>query len=509
MAKRTVPTPTVGENFDKLPEGAKRAVMEAVEYGREMARREKDPFESMRPAVDWEGSRLKLPAEPQKMPYRTGSRWLTALADEEESTISIEEPINAFVLEGALAFSKALQRMFGGATSEAKQTFFGEVPPRMYNIETDVNESMNVLWGVFKIPGVDDSKIETGITEKNGRTIFCIRGEIRKKYQNIIHELAELTRQIVKDESIYKGKAITLGNTDGKIDFENPPTFLDVSNPGTVIFPEKLDQSIRANIFEVIEETERCKLHGIPLRRGVLLYGPPGCGKTLLGSNTAKKATDNGWTFITVTNASAFKTAIQFAKNYQPAVVFVEDINRIMAGKRTAAFDEILNTIQGISSNKAEQLIVMVTTNDVQDINTVALRPGRFSALLHIEPPNEEAVIRLLRHYGGTLIETKDSLKESAKALAGEIPATIEEAVIRAKLYALSRDKENDPLLIDTDIAFAAEDLLPHRKLLKAEQQAETLEQRLASGIIEAVKKSIDESDVMTKVKEVHNHIFQ
>jgi SpoVK/Ycf46/Vps4 family AAA+-type ATPase len=75
--------------------------------------------------------------------------------------------------------------------------------------------------------------------------------------------------------------------------------------------------------------------HKVPLKRGVLLEGPYGTGKTLTAFVTAKKCVENGWTFIMLDRVAALKEALTFARMYAPAVVFAEDIDRSVEGERT------------------------------------------------------------------------------------------------------------------------------------------------------------------------------
>jgi transitional endoplasmic reticulum ATPase len=153
----------------------------------------------------------------------------------------------------------------------------------------------------------------------------------------------------------------------------------------------------------------------------------------------ARVAEDSGITYIYSPRASELGDAIAFAKQYQsPAcVVFCEDIDRTVTGDRTVAIDDILNILDGIDT-KNENIITVLTTNHLENVNQAMLRPGRLDAIINVETPDAKTAERLVRYYGGLAINPKEDLTEVGLALAGQIPAVIEEAVKRAKLFQLS-----------------------------------------------------------------------
>jgi transitional endoplasmic reticulum ATPase len=117
--------------------------------------------------------------------------------------------------------------------------------------------------------------------------------------------------------------------------------------------------------------------------------------------------------------------------------VFSEDIDRSVTGDRTVEIDDILNILDGIDT-KHENIITVLTTNRLDNVNQAMLRPGRLDAIINVETPDAPTAERLVRYYGGTSIPEKEDLTAVGEALAGQIPAVIEEAVKRAKLFQLA-----------------------------------------------------------------------
>jgi transitional endoplasmic reticulum ATPase len=118
-------------------------------------------------------------------------------------------------------------------------------------------------------------------------------------------------------------------------------------------------------------------------------------------------------------------------------VVFCEDIDRaILAGERSVKMDDILNIIDGIDS-KYSNIIVVLTTNELEKIHAAMLRPGRLDAVVEVTKPDAKAVEKLLRIYGKDVIAAEVDLTRAGQILQGNIPAVIAEVIKRVKLSQL------------------------------------------------------------------------
>jgi transitional endoplasmic reticulum ATPase len=214
-----------------------------------------------------------------------------------------------------------------------------------------------------------------------------------------------------------------------------------VIDENALIYSRDIERSIQTNLFTPIERVQDCIANGIPVKRGIMLGGSYGTGKTLAARVASKKAVDNGLTFVCVLRADELDDAINFAKLYSsPAtVLFCEDIDRALAGERTVRIDDILNTIDGIDS-KNQNLITVLTSNHLDDVNPAMLRPGRLDAIIEVTAPDAEATARLIRLYAGKALNASEDITSAASRLAevGTIPAVIAEVVKRAKLSELA-----------------------------------------------------------------------
>lgn len=461
---------------------------------------DEDRFLNLDISVERKGSKIVLPNDPHEMNYDEAILALERKKKEESQLMVVAENVQAFPLDGALALQKALATIYGWANAVPTPGFWGSTPPAMVGLETGVNETTQVIWGSFSVPNIE-GLLSTDTAIQDGRLIFQISGQVRKSSMPAVKKIAELTRRFVKEQSVYRGKAIHLRvNDQGKLDTNNPPKFLDLTkvNREELVFSDQTMRQIQTNLFTPIQHADLCREHKIPLKRGILLSGPYGTGKTLTAFVAAQLAEENGWTFILIDRVKGLQEAINFARQYQPAVIFAEDIDRAISGEtRTVEIDDILNTIDGIGSKGAE-IITILTTNHVETINKAMLRPGRLDAVVTVEAPDAKAAEKLVRMYGRGLIPADEDLSEAGQELSGNIPAVIREVTERAKLYAIGNAKPGEPLLVTgADIADAARGMKRHMELLMDRKvEPKTPHERLGHAVADVLGVQIEDSGV-------------
>lgn len=455
----------------------------------------------------FEGKKLILPSGTEdKIDQVIGV--LERKLKELQTVVTVNEVVDAYPFDGALAFADAMKEIYGVVLT--KPGSFFRAPPTIMNVSVGVNEQRPVIWGTFELPNVE-GELLTGIAEHEGRRCFVIRGSVRKKHMPEILALANRTREIVKNNSIYRGKAIRLTvDRDGNIDHERGPQFLDLANVNTeeLTFSAETAVQVETSLWTPIKKTEQVRKHKIPLKRGVLLKGPFGTGKTLTAFATAQLCEKHGWTFVMVSDVAGLRETIEFARRFQPAVVFAEDIDRAVEGQeRTSQIDSVLNTIDGIESKNSE-LMVVLTTNNAEEINRAMIRPGRLDAIIEVSAPDAAAVKKLVRIYARGMLDQNDPLELSSEALAGQIPAVIREAVERAKLYALSEN--DDGQVTDTALFNAVQGMKEHLNLLYKKDDepsnAELLEKSIGKAVAKAV--GLDES-IAEEVEETKNMVVR
>ncbi len=405
--------------------------------------------------------------------------WLGKYRDSFETQIAYHEEFDTFPQDGAVAVYKALTDKFGFVEHK---TFWGAAP--MMQVQTGPGQTIQVPWGAFALPGYDGLTIHVGTHPTKDGFHFCISGSVKKKDKDVIDDIVVRIRQNLKTNSIYKGKAISLKFSEdfNPMTFEPKdvaPEFLDLTrvDQSELVLSDDIQRMVDDSLFTPVEKTELCKELGIPMRRGVLLAGTYGVGKTLTSQVQALKATRNGWTFIYLKDVKDLAEGLRIARQYAPSVVFAEDIDSVMGGEtRDDKMNEILNTIDGIEL-KGKDVQVVLTTNHVERINRAMIRPGRIDALIEMKPPDAGAAEKLVRVYGKKHIDEKTDLSAVGKLLAGHRPAMIAETVQRAKLSAATRMAVNEDIstfkLLASDLEAAAKSMNHHVALVDGPKEVQ------------------------------------
>jgi transitional endoplasmic reticulum ATPase len=409
-----------------------------------------------------EGVKLIIP---EGMSAKQAMEYLAQKDRQDNTPVAVRYVINTYPLEGAYALLQVLKQRYGFVNLEATPGFFGSSPPTMLGMEIDIGQTVQVPWGRMALPNIQ-GYLETGFEVKRDRMVkFVLEGEVLRKCEDQVTAIATDLKNYLKEHSVFRGKAFRVtfpDRNDGdkfSIDPSYMPKVMDLTQvkQSELIFPADVDAMVRTSVFAPILHTQLCRDNKIPLKRGILLEGPYGVGKTLTAYVTAKLCADNGWTFIYVDNAKELDRALALARQYMPCVVFAEDVDRAVDDEEVEegetkgrGCEEILNTIDGIEA-KGTEIMVVLTTNHVGEINRAMLRPGRLDAVIPVRAPDAKAVESLVRLYARTLLVDGEDLSLVGETLKGQIPAVIREAVERSKLSAIHNQKPGEGLEITAD----------------------------------------------------------
>ena len=380
---------------------------------------------------------------PEKMSIPDAIKTLQRREAYLQEEVQVSETFPVFPHDGAFALSQVMRERYGWQEGKPIHSFFGTTKPTIMKVPTGPGVTADVPWGRFSLPNID-GWIQCGADrDSKGRWIFQLHALCRRKHEDDIRLLFEAVRKYLKDGSIYQGQAIKIRFKDSEGDYLPlpEPEFIDTrkTNVNGLIFADKLMAQINASLFVPISRIADFAANNIKIKRGVLLGGKYGTGKTLAASVAAALAVQERVTFVYCQRADELADALDFAKQYQTpgAVVFCEDIDRETDGERSVEMDDILNILDGVDT-KHDRIITVVTTNHLENINQAMVRPGRLDDTIDITPPDAKAAEKLVRLYGGKAIDEKEDLNEVGAALNGQIPAVIEEVVKRAKLFQLA-----------------------------------------------------------------------
>lgn len=431
-----------------------------------------------------------------------------------EEEMDMIEVFDVFPWDGAVALNRCLQAKYGWASAEPTPGFFGPKPPQLISVDIGPDEVISVPWGRFSMPGVT-GHINCGMAMKSGHIAFQIHAHIKRKDESVIRDMFTRIRQELKDNSIYRGKAIKIRfEDDNGEDLAMPePKFINVESikEESLIYSKPVMDAVETNLFTPIRRISELAANNIKVKRGILLGGTFGTGKTLAAFVAAKLATQQGMTYIYVPRADELPQAIEFAKQYQTvgAVVFCEDIDRVADGERTVEMDDMLNLIDGIDT-KTAKIMVVLTTNNLNGINAALLRPGRLDAVINIEPPDAETVVRLIHFYGDDTIDPAADLTPIGVLLQGQIPAVIAEVVHRAKLAQLRLQPPGQKVTLISARALmdASKSMGSQLKLLQDRIDGPTVKPTLEQIFSNTVTKAVEDTMTGTRVREIHQRVM-
>ncbi len=193
--------------------------------------------------------------------------------------------------------------------------------------------------------------------------------------------------------------------------------------------------------------------------KGILLYGAPGTGKTLLAKAVASQT---GVNFISVKGPSliskfvgeserAIRDLFKIAKQASPAIIFFDEIDAIVPKRGSAGTEahvtervisQFLSEMDGIEELKG--VVVLAATNRLDLIDPALLRSGRFDLLLELPVPDEDTRHEIFKiHTRGKPLDKDVDLRKLAKGTEGRAGADIEFICRRASMLAIRGHMEN------------------------------------------------------------------
>ncbi len=209
-------------------------------------------------------------------------------------------------------------------------------------------------------------------------------------------------------------------------------TFEDVAGQDTAVTELR-------EVSDFLAHTDRYHELGAQIPRGILLFGPPGCGKTLMaralaGESGAEFYSISGSDFVEMyvgIGAARVRELFKDARENAPAIIFIDELDSV--GRRRAganvgsagsgeeqgqALNQLLSEIDGFSP--AEGVIVVGATNRPDVLDPALLRPGRFDRAVGLELPDERGRLEVLEvHARGKPLHADADLASIAKRTAG------------------------------------------------------------------------------------------
>jgi transitional endoplasmic reticulum ATPase len=322
---------------------------------------------------------------PQGMTKLQAAKELKLQYENEEQVINVDKTFEGWNWQDVLVALKIQsEEQFGWINGVTEYTFFGVKRPTEIDIVVDIKDGKSItekcFYGKFEVAAWENAETQVSVTEKG----VTIRAVCKKKFTNIVSNFYKQIERHLLEKSIFRGKTVVVNGRDmfGNINFEL------IENKGEERIILNRSEELVLNTFILPALTERGK-------KAYLFTGEYGTGKTETAMRVGREGNKKGLTFFYCKDSSLFQDFLALSKRYQPAIVFLEDIDEIGAGtERTTDMNQILNTLDGVQT-KGNNLIVIFTTNHEDRINPALRRPGRIDQIVNFAFPEKDTMKRI------------------------------------------------------------------------------------------------------------------
>jgi len=219
---------------------------------------------------------------------------------------------------------------------------------------------------------------------------------------------------------------------------------------------EEAKQELKEAVEWPLKNPEVFTRLGIKPPRGILIYGPPGCGKTLLARGIATESEAN---FITIKGPEVFskwvgesekaiREVFRKARMAAPAVIFFDEVDSLSprrglgfadSGVTERVISQLLTEMDGLIT--LEDIVVIAATNRPDIVDPAVLRPGRFDRLIYVPEPDEKGRLQIFNIYTKGMPMAKDvNLPQLAVATRNYTGADIEALCRETAMHALRKD---------------------------------------------------------------------
>jgi hypothetical protein len=330
----------------------------------------------------------------------------------------------------------------------------GPVQYRMVNIDVDQQKPC-VERGIYLIRS-DRGKLAVHLR----RDATFRRGNLELEVMSADEDMAAAflneIRAHVRTFNVYRGKVLSMGCDGESLQFHRFPSV----EREDIILPEATMTILERNTVGFLKHAEALRRSGRSVKRGILLHGKPGTGKTYTAKWLGQSMV--GTTVIVMSGEELWliKQCCQLARMLAPSLVIMEDVDLVASQRdeqRHPAYQitlhQMLNEMDGLASDA--EVIFLLTTNCPQSIEgAIAARPGRIDQAIEFPLPDADCRRRLLALYGKGLTLALDDEASLIAHTEGASPAFIQELIRKAALVASEQDSHEGDTLRLTDRHF-------------------------------------------------------
>jgi cell division protease FtsH len=248
-------------------------------------------------------------------------------------------------------------------------------------------------------------------------------------------------RELTREHNVFRGQVLSFGGDF----FDSGPGVLQFHRRARLersglVLPAGLLEAVERQVVGVGRHRAALLASGQHLKRGLLLFGPPGTGKTHTVRYLVASGPDVTVVQLTGPALGLIAEACSIARALTPSMVVVEDVDLIAEdrdsyhGQGSLLF-QLLNEMDGLAEDA--DVVFVLTTNRADLLEpALAARPGRVDQAVELQLPDEAARRALLELYRGTLVVPGPELDAMAAATDGVTASFLKELLRRAALIA-------------------------------------------------------------------------
>ncbi|WP_189911032.1 ATP-dependent metallopeptidase FtsH/Yme1/Tma family protein [Clostridium cochlearium] len=268
---------------------------------------------------------------------------------------------------------------------------------------------------------------------------------------SFILSIAFLIVILMKSSNVASKKAFSLDALDVSCTDETAFTFKNIAGN------EEAKESVK-DVIDFLKDPEKYEFYGARMPKGIILYGEPGTGKTLLAKAIAGEAgvpfyALSGSDFVQVyvgVGASRIRQLFKKARSHKKAVIFIDEIDAIgkkrsnsqngNSDERDQTLNALLTEMSGF--NESEGIVVIAATNRLDMLDDALLRPGRFDRHIEVNLPDISAREKILSLYCENKPVKNFNIKEFAQKTAYFSGAKLENLVNEAAILACKENSQ-------------------------------------------------------------------
>lgn len=221
---------------------------------------------------------------------------------------------------------------------------------------------------------------------------------------------------------------------------------------------EEVKQELKEAVEWPLKHPEAFKRLGVKPPKGILLYGAPGTGKTLMAKAVASESEAN---FILIKgpellskwvgeSEKAVREVFKKARQTAPSIIFFDEIDSLVPRRGTSSdshvtervVNQLLTEIDGLE--ELHDIVIIGATNRPDMVDTALLRPGRFDRIILTPVPNEKARLEILKVHTKNMPLSKNvNLAKLAKQTEGYVGADIEAVCREAAMISLRENMKS------------------------------------------------------------------